>query len=115
MSDQEDPISDARSQQPQNPNDVANFEDKCLKEYLSLQNQKLIQYLTLQIEWSWHIKRILWASLTFTWITILFIGWDWLKFEKYPGLPHTIVGTFFVEIIGLGYIVTKYLFPHAKK
>jgi hypothetical protein len=109
--DPDDLIKDARSQDSQDPEDVSNFEDRCQKDYLSLQNQKLIQYLKLQAEWSTHIKVFLWVSTGLTWLMIFSLGRDWINYNQYPMFPHAVIGGFFAQIIGLGYVVVKYLFP----
>ena len=98
--------------------DVSNKESKSSRdcneiflENLEIQNNKLKQYNELQIEWSAYIKGILWASTMLCWLMIYGIGSGILNFEKYPNFPHVVVGSFFVQVIGLAYIVTKHLFP----
>jgi hypothetical protein len=39
------------------------------------------------------------------------VGAGKLTFNKYPGLIHVFVGENFVQVIGLCFVVVKYLFP----
>jgi hypothetical protein len=74
--------------------------------------QGLQQYIKLQKIWSWIIGIILLFSTCAIWLMLFLLGRRWLNFEAYPGLPHTVLATFFAQVVGLSYIVAKYLFPH---
>jgi hypothetical protein len=95
------------------PIDIAQAEREADLQYKKLQNDKVRQYLDLQKLWSKFILCILLISTVAVFLMIFLLGFGLLEFEKYPYFPHTVVGSFFAEFIGLGVIVAKYLFPRS--
>ena len=73
------------------------------------------QYLTLRKQWSKHIRWSFWIILIFSLLFILLLGSNLLNYTEYKGLPQTILGTFCINIIGLAFVVAKFLFPNSKK
>ena len=73
------------------------------------------QYLNLRKQWSKHIKVAFWIILSSALTFISLLGLDILDYSKYTGLPQVILGAFFLNIVGLAFIVAKFLFPNPKK
>ena len=76
---------------------------------IKLENDEREQKINLKKNWSKGI-----AITTVLWVLsivlmMLFLGLDWIGYEKYPYLPQFFVGTF--PIVGLCVCVTKHLFP----
>ena len=92
----------------QTPHDVPASEHEA--KHKMLQNQMLQQYLELQSSWSNKIAWLLIGSTAIMWLMIFLVGWNWLNFRDYPYLPHTIVGSFFIQVVGLGFVVARFLF-----
>ena len=80
-------------------------------EYVKVLTARAVQYNKLQSIWSWTIAGVICISMIAAWAMVFLLGRDVLNFEKHPGFPYTVIGAFFAKIIGLGYIVVKYLFP----
>lgn len=76
------------------------------------------QYLELRKEWSARIKVILWIILVSGLIFIFVLGFRplpygvRLEYTSYIGFPQCVLGSFFLGIIGLAFIVAKFLFPY---
>jgi hypothetical protein len=79
-----------------------------------LQNKGLQEYYELRKEWSEYIAAILRTTTAFVIIMIIFIGCGLWKFQDYPYFPHSVIASFFGEVIGLCLIITKCLFPRVK-
>jgi len=104
----------------QSPVDILDAEDDARdeREELSreaLENELLEQYITLQRTWSRIIGGLLYGSSLAIWGLIFSVGLGKLDFTAYPWLMHTIVGSFFAQIVGLGHVVAKYLFLPARE
>lgn len=65
--------------------------------------------------WSWVIGILLIISTVAIWIVIILVGCDILNFQKYPWFLHTVIGTFFAQVVGLALVVAKYLFSSNKQ
>lgn len=111
-----DLLGKARKTSNNKPDDINHLEERAQAEIerLQLQNNCLAQQLSLQMIWSWIIGSILVFSTLCVWTVIFLLGCRVINFEGYPWLPHTILGTFFGELVGLGLVVAKYLFPTTK-
>lgn len=68
-------------------------------------------YYGLRKKWSWFIFSFITFMLVFQLALTLAVGLRLLDFEKYPIYLHLIIGENFAQIIGMGIIVAKYLFP----
>lgn len=73
------------------------------------------QFLELQKSWADHIKWQIWAVLLFQFAFVLVIGLNWKGFtENINKLPYMYVGVILqslANIIALGFVVAKFLFP----
>lgn len=65
---------------------------------------------------TWSIAIMVWISIFIAFHVTLtfFIGWGWLDFTKYKWLIPTMVGENFLQIVGMGYIVVRFLYPGEK-
>jgi hypothetical protein len=68
-------------------------------------------YYGLRKKWSWFIFSFITFMLLFQLALTIAIGFKVVDFEKYPIFLHLIIGENFAQIIGMGIIVAKYLFP----
>lgn len=96
------------------PNDIDLAERQAaeiLKEK-ELLNRGLGEYFDLRKTWSKQIKIILWITTIFIIGMTVAIGLGHLNFDNYPYLPHSIIAGFFGEIVGICFIVAKFLFPN---
>lgn len=73
------------------------------------------QYFNLQKTWS--VAIIVWISglLFFNCLLVSFVGFQIVSFEKSPWLVTSFVTEIFLQVIGLGYIAARFLFPSAVK
>lgn len=97
-------------QETTQPNDIRQLEQEAQRRRKHLENELLQQYIGLQRSWSKKIGWLLICSSVAIWLLLFFVGWECLNFKGYPWLLHTVVGTFFAQVVGLGLIVAKYLF-----
>ena len=91
------------------------FEGKKLE--TELYGQK--QFLELQISWAGHIKWQIWAVLGFQFLFVIAMGFNLGNFtNNINKLPYMYVGVILqslANIIALGFVVAKFLFPYNKK
>jgi len=82
---------------------------------VSLYGQK--QFLDLQKSWAGHIKWQIWAVLIFQFLFVAAIGFNVGGFTENLGkLPYLYIGVIFealANIIALGLVVSKFLFPQS--
>ena len=69
------------------------------------------QKIGLQKIWSWIIGLLIGSSTLFLWIFVILLGLNILDYSKYPIFPNLLITSYFVECLGLAYIVVKHLFP----
>lgn len=70
------------------------------------------EYYRLRNKWSWFIFSFIAFMLLFQLFLTLAIGYKWAEFKDYPVFLHLVIGENFAQIIGMGIIVAKFLFPH---
>jgi len=91
------------------------FEGKKLE--TELYGQK--QFLELQRSWAGHIKWQIWAVLGFQFLFVIAMGFNLGNFtNNINKLPYMYVGVILqslANIIALGFVVAKFLFPYNKK
>jgi len=61
--------------------------------------------------WSFGIAGLMCISTFLCWLFIFNLGGCEYKYEAYPYFPEIVITTFFAQIVGLGLIVSKCLFP----
>lgn len=73
------------------------------------------KFYKLRTKWSWAI--IAWISVILIFNVMLSrnTGMGYWNFEKYPYLLHEILGMNLAQIIGMGFVVVKFLFPTFEK
>jgi hypothetical protein len=69
------------------------------------------EYYTLRNKWSWFIFGFVAFMLLFQLFVIVAIGYKWVDFTQYQTFLHLVIGENFAQIIGMGIIVAKFLFP----
>ena len=69
----------------------------------------------MRSKWSWTI--IVWISvlIAFHIIITICVGCNVLNFAKQQFLIQTVIGTNFLEIVGMGVIIIKFLYPASSK
>ena len=67
--------------------------------------------IAMRSKWSWTI--IVWISvlILFHIVVTILVGCNVLDFSKQKFLIQTVIGTNFLEIVGMGVIVIKFLYP----
>lgn len=85
--------------------------------FLKLYGQK--QFLDLQRTWADHIKWQIWGVLLFQFLFVLLIGFNCWHFtdniQKLPYMYIVIVLQSLANIIALGLVVAKFLFPNGSE
>jgi predicted CDP-diglyceride synthetase/phosphatidate cytidylyltransferase len=86
--------------------------NRARKERIELDGREA--FFRMRSQWSWVL--IIWISVFITFhITLTFlVGAGVLNFEKYVWLIPTITGENFLQIVGMGYIVVKFLYPEGE-
>lgn len=69
------------------------------------------KYYELRDKWSRYIRDYVWAMIAFQFVVAAAIGFGWVDFSNYQFLITLVVGQNFAQIIGMGIIVAKFLFP----
>jgi hypothetical protein len=69
------------------------------------------QYFRLQDRWSESIIDWITGLLIFNCLLVLFVGFDLISYDKQPWLITAFVTEIFLQVIGLGYIAARFLFP----
>lgn len=89
------------------------LESEAKKLEVHLYGQK--QFLDLQKSWAGHIKWQIWVVLIFQFLFVVAIGFNIYGFTDNLGkLPYVYIGVIFemlANIIALGLVVSKFLFP----
>lgn len=70
------------------------------------------KYYELRDKWSWFIFSYICFMLIFQLFLTAAIGFGWADFSEYRTFLHIVMAENFAQIIGMGYIVAKYLFPN---
>lgn len=69
------------------------------------------EYYKLRNKWSWFIFSFVSFMLLFQLFVVCAIGYQWVNFKEYQTFLHLVIGQNFAQIIGMGIIVAKFLFP----
>ncbi len=78
-----------------------------------------IEKIELEARRKYYFHRWIWSWSILFWITIILIfdcylahkvGVSEWNFDKYPWLIHEIVGVNFLQLIGMGFVIVKFLF-----
>jgi len=69
------------------------------------------QFFRLQDKWSDVIIDWITGLLIFNCLLVVFVGFGLISYEKTPWLINTFVTEIFLQVIGLGYIAARFLFP----
>src|SRR5690606_6326084 len=72
------------------------------------------EYYKLRNRWSWFIFIFISFMLLFQLFIMLALGYGWADFKEYQTILHMVMGQNFAQIIGMGIIVAKFLFPLRK-
>lgn len=70
------------------------------------------EYYRLRNKWSWFIFGFITFMLLFQLFLTMTLGFKLMDFKDYPIFLHLVIGENFAQIIGMGIIVAKFLFPH---
>lgn len=68
-------------------------------------------FYALRKKWSWTIIAWISALILFHIIVTILVGCKVLDFSNQKFLIQTIIGTNFLEIVGMGVIIIKFLYP----
>lgn len=80
----------------------------------AIENDGRREYFRLRGSWSVYLGGFLGSSLLFQFIIAIGVGWGFLRFDNYHDVLKWIVATNFGQILGMGYIVVRHLFPSKK-
>jgi hypothetical protein len=69
------------------------------------------QFFQLRKIWSYWLIGWITASLLFQWFATGLIGLGFLDFTQYKWLATAIFGENFIQIVGMGYLIIKFLYP----
>ena len=91
------------------------LESEAKKLEVNLYGQK--QFLDLQKSWASHIKWQIWFVISFQFLFVVAIGFNIRGFTDNLGkLPYAYIGVIFqtlANIVALGLVVSKFLFPQS--
>lgn len=73
------------------------------------------KYYDLRDKWSRFIAVFIGFMLLFQLFITVAIGYNWVNFSHHTTFLHLVIGENFAQILGMGYIVAKYLFPQGKE
>jgi len=71
-------------------------------------------YFKLRSDWSSYLFWMIWFTLSFQFVLSFGIGIGFFDFLNYEKVIYVIIGENFAQIVGMGYIVVRYLFPQSK-
>ena len=83
--------------------------EKATRERLEL--DRLRQFLNLRGNWSWWLTIWISGLLIFHIALTVAIGRGWLRFTDYPAFLPMVVLQNFAQIVGMGLIIVKFLYP----
>lgn len=67
-------------------------------------------FYRLRNEWSKHLKVLLWILVSTQVILIFLVGMELFDFSEHKFFINIVIGGYFVELVGLFYVVVNYLF-----
>lgn len=70
------------------------------------------EYFDLRKTWSVFLMRALFILLAFQLALVIFVGKGWLNFQPYRDVLDLVIGTTFLQVIGMCVVVVKFLFPN---
>lgn len=68
-------------------------------------------YFQLRDRWSWFIFGFVCSMIILEAFLAIAIGYGWMNFEHYKYVVSLVLGENFAQIVGMGIIVSKFLFP----
>ena len=89
----------------------AEQEENLKNEFIRINNKGRQDYYQLRIGWSFFIGTIVFLSVLFQFTATFLIGFNIVKFENHQFLINLVMGENFLQILGLAYIIVKFLFP----
>ena len=81
-----------------------------LQKQLEAHTRGLNEYYDLRKEWSGCLKKLLIILVVFQCILVLLVGCKWLDFIHYQMFLKIQATDYFLQIVGMCYVVVKYLF-----
>lgn len=98
---------------------IQNLENEASAKKLQIELDGQKQFLDLQKNWANHIMLQIWAVLLFQLLFVIFVGFNIGEFtnniKKLPYMYILVILQNLANIIALGFVVAKFLFPHLKK
>lgn len=67
-------------------------------------------FYKLRKEWSGHLKILLWILVSTQILLIFLVGIELFDFSEHKFFINIVMGGYFVELVGLFYVVVNYLF-----
>ena len=94
---------------------VQNFEAEFNAQKLQIELEGQAQFFNLQKSWANHIRWQIWTVLVFQFVFVFFIGFNVGNFTdnilKLPYMYVLVILQSLANIIALGFVVAKFLFP----
>jgi hypothetical protein len=77
-------------------------------------NRGLDEYYNLRKEWSHCLKWLLGFLIVFQCFVVIAVGFKWMDFSKHQDFLKIQASGYFAQIVGLCYVVVKYLFQDVR-
>jgi len=92
--------------------DLSQLKNEALREEIELNGRK--KFFELRDKWSWSI--ITWISvfIIFHIVITVLVGCKVLDFQNHEWLLPSIIAENFLQIIGMGYIIVRFLYQPSK-
>lgn len=94
------------------PSEFTTSQAKARAEFVELQGRS--QFFSLRGKWSWCLVIWITAILLFQGCLTVAVGLKVLDFLQYKWFLPLIIGQSFLQIIGMGVIIVKFLYAHPK-
>ncbi len=92
--------------------DLSELKNEARKEQIELDGRK--KFFELRNKWSWSI--IIWISvfIIFHIVITVLVGCKVLDFQNHEWLLPSIIAENFLQIVGMGYIIVRFLYQPSK-
>ncbi|MCH9844863.1 MAG: hypothetical protein K0U39_05075 [Alphaproteobacteria bacterium] len=103
------------SKQEESPKLSLSDEDSLMaqRELVELKGREA--FFKLRKNWSWFIFSWITGLILFHAILTLLLGLGYMDFQKHKNFLPMIIIEHFLQIVGMGYVVVKFLYPHNQK
>lgn len=79
-----------------------------------IENYGRKKFFHLRTHWSWFSFGWLTFLILFQVVVVLGVGLNWFDYRNYDNLLYVVIAENFGQVLGLGYIIVRYLFDSKK-